>query len=42
MEKEIFDQPGSTERTLRGRVDFDNYKGNIYLHLYMYVDSYVT
>ena len=27
MEKEIFEQPNSTERTLKGRVDFDNYKG---------------
>jgi len=26
MEKEIFEQPNSTERTLKGRVDFDNYK----------------
>ena len=27
MEKEIFEQPDSTDRTLKGRIDFDNYKG---------------
>eukprot|EP00795_Rhopilema_esculentum_P012952 gene12952-3711_t len=26
MEKEIFEQPDSTERTLKGRVDFENHK----------------
>jgi glucosamine--fructose-6-phosphate aminotransferase (isomerizing) len=28
MEKEIFEQPESVINTMRGRVDFDNYKGN--------------
>ena len=32
MEKEIFEQPSSTEKTLRGRIDFDNYKG-IFLYI---------
>ena len=27
MEKEIFEQPESVINTMRGRVDFDNYKG---------------
>ena len=29
MEKEIFEQPESVINTMRGRVDFENYKGNL-------------
>ncbi len=31
MEKEIFEQPDSAERTMKGRIDFENYKGIRYI-----------
>ena len=29
MQKEIFEQPESVVNTMRGRIDFDNYKGKL-------------